>query len=52
MLLGAVSATVAEHAKCPVLVAHGTDLPAGLADDPGQPSADQGGPAGSSHALP
>lgn len=37
LLLGAVSATVAEHAKCPVLVAHGTDLPPGLSDTSGQP---------------
>ncbi|WP_309233387.1 universal stress protein [Pseudarthrobacter sp. AB1] len=52
LLLGAVSATVAEHAKCPVLVAHGTTLPAGLADIPGQSSAEVGRQAGSSHALP
>jgi nucleotide-binding universal stress UspA family protein len=52
LLLGAVSATVAEHAKCPVLVAHGTDLPAGLSDAPGQSSAEGAGQAGSSHALP
>jgi nucleotide-binding universal stress UspA family protein len=52
LLLGAVSATVAEHAKCPVLVAHGTDLPAGLFVAPGQASVEEGGQAGSSHALP
>jgi nucleotide-binding universal stress UspA family protein len=27
LLLGSVSVTVAEHSKCPVLIAHGTDLP-------------------------
>jgi nucleotide-binding universal stress UspA family protein len=27
LLLGSVSTTVAEHSKCPVLIAHGTDLP-------------------------
>ncbi|MET3141360.1 UNVERIFIED_ORG: nucleotide-binding universal stress UspA family protein [Arthrobacter sp. UYEF10] len=52
LLLGAVSATVAEHAKCPVLIAHGTDLPAGLSDAPGPASAEEGGEAGASHALP
>lgn len=52
LLLGAVSATVAEHARCPVLVAHGTDLPAGLSNAPGQSSAEGTGQAGSSHALP
>lgn len=52
LLLGAVSATVAEHAKCPVLVAHGTDLPAGLIVAPGSASVEEGGQAGSSHALP
>lgn len=52
LLLGAVSATVAEHAKCPVLVAHGTDLPAGLIVAPGTASVEEGGQAGSSHALP
>lgn len=52
LLLGAVSATVAEHAKCPVLVAHGTDLPAGLSAAPGQAATEGGGQAGSSHALP
>jgi nucleotide-binding universal stress UspA family protein len=31
MLIGAVSAAVAEHAKCAVLVAHGTELPPSLA---------------------
>jgi nucleotide-binding universal stress UspA family protein len=31
MLIGAVSAAVAEHAKCSVLVAHGTELPPSLA---------------------
>jgi nucleotide-binding universal stress UspA family protein len=50
LLLGGVSATVAEHAKCPVLVAHGTSLPAALSGVPGQLSADGGGQAGSSHA--
>jgi nucleotide-binding universal stress UspA family protein len=52
LLLGAVSATVAEHAKCPVLVAHGTDLPAGLFVAPGQASTEGGGQSGSSNALP
>lgn len=51
LLLGAVSATVAEHAKCPVLVAHGSDLPAGLSAAPGQAATEGGGQAGSSHAL-
>ena len=50
LLLGAVSATVADHAKCAVLVAHGTDLPAALSGVPGQLSPDGGGQAGSSHA--
>lgn len=50
LLLGAVSATVAQHAKCPVLVAHGTDLPAELLVAPGQSSVAGGGQAGSSHA--
>jgi nucleotide-binding universal stress UspA family protein len=50
LLLGAVSATVAEHAKCPVLVVHGTDLPAALLGVPGQLSADGDGEPGSSHA--
>lgn len=52
LLLGAVSATVAEHAICPVLVVHGTDLPAGLSLAPGQASTEGGGQAGSRHALP
>jgi nucleotide-binding universal stress UspA family protein len=52
LLLGAVSAMVAEHAKCPVLVAHGTALPAGLLAAPGQASTAGGGQAGSSNALP
>ena len=52
LLLGAVSAAVAEHAKCPVLVAHGTDLPTGLLVAPGQASREGGGQAASSHALP
>ncbi|HEY8701180.1 MAG TPA: universal stress protein [Arthrobacter sp.] len=52
LLLGAVSATVAEHAKCPVLVAHGTDLPAGLSVAPRQSSVEGGGHAGTSHVLP
>ena len=52
LLLGSVSAAVAEHAKCPVLVARGTSLPPGLSDAPGQSSGAGGGEAGSSHALP
>ena len=52
LLLGAVSATVAEHAQCPVLVAHGTDLPAGISVAPGQASVDTGGQGGKSHARP
>lgn len=52
LLLGAVSTTVAEHAKCPVLIAHGTDLPAGLVTAPGHASSEEGSRAGSSHALP
>jgi nucleotide-binding universal stress UspA family protein len=35
LLIGAVSAAVAEQAKCSVLVAHGTDLPPALAALPG-----------------
>jgi nucleotide-binding universal stress UspA family protein len=35
LLIGAVSAAVAEHAKCSVLVAHGTELPPALAATPG-----------------
>ncbi|HET7139135.1 MAG TPA: universal stress protein [Arthrobacter sp.] len=45
LLLGAVSATVAEHAKCPVLVAHGPDLPAGISAAPGQASLEGGAQA-------
>lgn len=52
LLLGAVSTAVAEHAKCPVFIAHGTDLPAGLMADPGQASPEGGSQAGSSHVLP
>lgn len=50
LLLGAVSAAVAEHAKCPVLVVHGTDLPAAFPIAPGQHSAEGGSQAGASHA--
>jgi nucleotide-binding universal stress UspA family protein len=50
LLLGAVSAAVAEHAKCPVLVVHGTDLPAAFSVAPGQVSAEGGSQTGSSHA--
>jgi nucleotide-binding universal stress UspA family protein len=50
LLLGAVSAAVAEHAKCPVLVVHGTDLPSAFSVAPGQLSAEGGGQTGSSHA--
>lgn len=50
LLLGAVSAAVAEHAKCPVLVVHGTDLPAAFQVAPGQHSAEGGSQAGASHA--
>jgi nucleotide-binding universal stress UspA family protein len=35
LLIGAVSAAVSEHAKCSVLIAHGTDLPPALAVTPG-----------------
>ncbi|MGM9470635.1 universal stress protein [Pseudarthrobacter sp. YS3] len=52
LLLGSVSTTVAEHAKCPVLIAHGTDLPAELVTAPGHASFEGGSRAGSSHALP
>lgn len=52
LLLGAVSTAVAEHAKCPVFIAHGTDLPAGLMADPGQASPEGSSRAGSSHAVP
>jgi len=40
LLLGAVSATVAEHAKCSVLIAHGTAVPPELAPvpEPAQPA--------------
>ena len=34
LLLGSVSATVAEHAKCTVLIAHGTAVPPELATAP------------------
>jgi nucleotide-binding universal stress UspA family protein len=47
LLLGGVSATVAEHARCPVLVAHGTDLPPTLSG-PAHLTAD-GGRNRSSH---
>jgi nucleotide-binding universal stress UspA family protein len=50
LLLGAVSAAVAEHAKCPVLVVHGSELPAAFSVAPGQLSAEGGGETGSSHA--
>jgi nucleotide-binding universal stress UspA family protein len=49
LLMGGVSATVAEHAKCPVLVAHGTDLPTTLSGFPAHITADGGGRNGSSH---
>lgn len=53
LLLGAVSATVAEHAHCPVFIAHGSDLPAGLVAAPGKASPKGGSSrAGSSRALP
>lgn len=52
LLLGAVSTTVAEHAKCPVLIARGTDLPAGRVTAPGHASSEGGSRSGSSHALP
>lgn len=52
LLLGAVSTAVAEHAKCPVFIAHGTDLPAGLVADPGQASPEGGSRPRSSHGLP
>lgn len=34
LLLGSVSASVAEHATCPVLVVHGDDVPAGAPHEP------------------
>lgn len=52
LLLGAVSTAVAEHAKCPVFIAHGTDLPAGLVADPGQAYPEGGSRPRSSHGLP
>lgn len=50
LLLGAVSAAVAEHAKCPVLVVHGTELPAAFSLAPRQVPAEGGSQNGSSHA--
>ncbi len=52
LLLGSVSATVAEHAKCSVLIAHGTAIPPELAGAPAPappmesplPEADHGRP--------
>lgn len=52
LLLGSVSATVAQHTECPVLVAHGTLVPAGLFVTPGQASVEGDGRAGSNHAIP
>ncbi|MBN3498725.1 universal stress protein [Arthrobacter pascens] len=34
LLMGSVSTSVAEHAKCPVLVAHGAELPPALSATP------------------
>lgn len=44
LLLGSVSAAMSEHAKCSVLIAHGTELPPGLSVRPASESGtfDQG----------
>lgn len=34
LLMGSVSTSVAEHARCPVLIAHGTELPPALSPTP------------------
>lgn len=47
--LGGVSAAVAEHASCPVLVARGTGLAATMAGPSSPLSANGGGQHGSSH---
>lgn len=38
LLLGSVSAAMSEHAKCSVLIAHGTELPPGLSVKPASES--------------
>lgn len=50
LLLGTVSAAVAEHAKCSVLIAHGTDLPAGISAIQGQGRTAKEENAGGNHA--
>lgn len=50
LLLGAVSATVAEHARCSVLIAHGPDLPAGISAIRGHGHVSEEGDAGGNHA--
>jgi nucleotide-binding universal stress UspA family protein len=50
LLLGAVGAAVAEHAKCPVLIAHGSDLPPAFPEVAAGPSTIGSNQAGSAHA--
>jgi nucleotide-binding universal stress UspA family protein len=49
LLLGSVSATVAEHAKCSVLIAHGTAVPPGLAPAPAPARPVESPPAEDNH---
>ena len=52
LLLGTVSTTVAEQARCSVLIAHGTGLPSGISANHrhGHGHAAEGGNAGGNHA--
>lgn len=52
LLLGAVSATVAEHAKCSVLIAHGTAVPPELAAAPAPAQPVEPSLPGDSHGRP